>query len=88
MFYVASCRFSVSMCQVVFGCVRTFRLFMMYSSFWMFLDRLCCFRMVFFKKVFVLLKVVVEVEKVVQVVRFALYVAKSVSRCFSSVQVE
>ena len=35
------------------------------------------------KKVFVLLKIVVEVEKVVQVVRFALYIAKSVSRCFS-----
>ena len=40
------------------------------------------------KKVFVLLKIVVEVEKVVQVVRFALHIAKSVSRCFSSVQVE
>ena len=45
----------------------------------MFLDRLCCFRMFF-----ILLKAVVEVEKVVQAVRFAF----SLQRKFEDVLVQ
>ena len=40
LFYVVSSRFSASECQVVFGCFRIFRLFMMYKSCWRFLGRL------------------------------------------------
>ena len=49
LFYVVSGRFSASKCQVVFGCFRIFRLFMMYKSCWRFLGRsgyslcfICC----------------------------------------------
>ena len=55
--------------------LKDFQVVMIYKSFGMFLGRLCCFRLFSICFVFIL-SLVVEVETVDQVVRFALNVAK------------